>query len=394
MHRSSSPTSFRNALVVVIGSLPLLLGACTTEWRIGGHGSATSLTVYGDGDTTLSIRRHGYALRMVSEGVVSFTEDESDVSALEPRGKFALREELDGVERQYVVKADRSGSLTRVYSLEGEAMPMDDAGRAWLAAALPRMFRESGYDAEARVARLLAQGGPDKVLAEVALISSDYARASYLGKLLKSTELSAEQAEHALNCAAGIGSDYELGRALGLALSTQSLPTPLIVRLLETAEQVDSDYELAKLLRQAVERLPADAAARDAWLATARHIGSDYELARTLEAALQQSGTDADFAAAVASLAQASVGSDYELGQVLKSLADRSVDPALAAAYLDAVGAIASDYERRVALERVAAQVAPHEDLNRRYRQLARDMSSYERGHALQALDDATEDAR
>lgn len=342
-------------LTAVPLALGLLAGACSPGAFSLYHGDSTRISISDDGDSSIQVRRSGYSLTMKCEGKVTFLDDESDLATLSTGGTFELSEQLDGVLREYTVSADRDGRLVREYFLADEAAPMDEAARKWLSEALPRMFRESGFDAEARIQRLLDRGGPELVLQEVDLARSDHAKASYLGRLLETTPLDAA----------------------------------LAVRALASAATIESDYELSRLLQDVVERLPADEAARAAWLAAASGLDSDYEMGQAIKEGLDQPGTDAGFAAQLVALAGQHLDSDYELGQVLKDAADRGADPVLASTYLDAVGEIGSDYERRGALERIAPAVAADPDLNRRYRDLARSLGDHERGQALKALDDA-----
>lgn len=377
------------SLTGLLAASCLLAGACSTDSFSFHHGSSVHTSLTGHGDASVKVKRPGYSLIMRSEGKVTFADDESDVLTLAAGGEFELSEKLDGVLREYSVTADRSGSLTREYSYEGDSAPLDEAAKKWLAEALPRMFRESGFDVEARIGRLMAQGGPERVIQEVDLAGSNYAKASYLGLLLERAQLDNAQMESALRSAAQIDSDYDLRRALEQALKSQSLDAPRLTLLLQTASQLDSDYELGELLKETVSRLPADAEPRAAWLAAAGQLDSDYELSQSIAKALDQRNTDAAFAASLVKLATERLDSNYELGQVLKEAAARGADPALASAYLDGVAAIDSDYERRCALEGIARHVAADADMNRRYRELARELGDYERGQALKALDDA-----
>ena len=281
----------------LLAPLALMAGACSTDYFAFEHGNSTRISNFNNGDSSVKVRRPGYALTMQSEGQVTFTDDESDVASLEAKGRFELAETIGGVLREYIVEADRSGALSREYFFEGESTPMDDAAKQWLAAALPRMFRESGFDVEARIVRLLARGGPERVLQEVNLATSDYAKASYLGRLLETTPLDAAQADLALASASKIDSDYELRRALNQALHTQSLDAKRLSLLLTTGRQIDSDYELTELLLEAMERLPADAEPLSAWLDAARQLDSDYELGRAIEAGLKHFDEDAAFTA-------------------------------------------------------------------------------------------------
>lgn len=383
--------SQHSRFVGVLAPLCLLAGACSADGFPFHHGTTTHISISGDGDSSVKLSRPGYSLTVKSEGQVTFTDDESDVATLEAKGSFKLSERFEGVLREYSIAADRSGNLSREYSLDRETMPFDDAAKKWVAESLQRLFRESGFDVEARVARLLARGGPQLVLEEVDLATHDYAKATYLCQLQESVHLDAKQMASALVCAAKIQSDYELRRVLGQALNSQELDGERLTLLLKTGSQLSSDYELSELLQTAALSLPTEDSARSAWLDAAGHVDSDYELGRALHAGLEEVHSDSGYAALLIRLGAAKFGSDYELGQVLRRAANRELDATLASAYLDAVAELGSDYERRMALENVAAAVAADPELNRRFRELARTMSDYERGQALKALDDATQ---
>jgi hypothetical protein len=374
-----------------------------------------------DGDTSVKSFRPGYSLILEADGSTTFTADESDVASLAPRRAFVLHETLDGVEHEYTVTADRHGTLTRSLRRDGMEVQPDAAREQWLAEALPRMFRETGFDARARVARLLAGGGPARVLAEVDLATNDHAKARYLGELLATAELDGEQAALALASASRIGSSLELRRVLSSALMSQSIDAPRFALLLRVAGQIDSDSELAELLIEAAGRLPD--AARGAWVATAGEIDSDSELGRAIEAGLEGSEGDARFTAELLALAGERMDSSSELASVLESVASRAT-PEIAAAYLAAVRSIDSDSERGGALVavidattldaatlataldvtagigsssarrstlRVLADSVAHDGaLSRRYRDVASTMSSPHREEALEALDEAS----
>jgi Zn-dependent protease with chaperone function len=425
MLRPQSSWAMRCAVLLSLVAGTFLLPGCgPAGLRALGSGSSTHISVSDGGDTSVTLSRPGYALRMESEGEVTFAADESDVATLAAHGEFQLTEKIDGVKHEYEVKADAQGNLARSYRRDGSKQPLDEASRLWLAQALPRMFRESGFDADARVARLLAKGGPDLVLAEVDLASSDHAKGAYLGRLLGTTTLEAAQLDRALASAARIDSAYELRRALEGAFRTQKLDGARWTRLLETARQIDSDYELAELLIPVAGRMPAEAGPVElqAWLDAAIEIGSDYELRRTLEAAAARP-VEGAFLVSLLGRAAERLGSDYELRSMLESVAPRSADPAVYGAYLAAARQLESDFERRSALEallaegkldspglagaldataemgsshdkltmleKLARDVSSHPELERRYREVARELDDYERGAALRALDDA-----
>ena len=353
-HPKSTWPARAGALAVLSAGIFLLPGCGPAGFGEIGGGSSTSISISDDGDTRMSVRRPGYSMKMESDGELTFAGDESDVAALSAGGTFSLTEKVAGVEHVYKVKADAAGRLERTFSRDGDELALDAEARQWLAEALPRMFRESGLDADARVGRLLARGGPELVLAEIDLAVSDHAKSTYLGRLLGTVQLDAQQFERALASAAKLGSDHELRTALELGLSTQALDSARVTALLATAKQLDSDFELRSLLERVAPR-GGDPEVAASYLSAARELDSDFERRSALVALLEGAKLDG------AGLAEA----------------------------LEVASGLGSDFEKRTVLELLASSVAADPDLNRRYRDVARGMSDFERGEALRALDDA-----
>jgi bla regulator protein blaR1 len=415
-------TSWRvrgGVLAVLVAAAHVLPGCDMHSMRLSGSGTSTTLSISDDGHTSVKSRRPGYRLHLEADASTTFAADESDVATLAPGCEFTLEESLDGVEHDYTVTADRHGTLTRRLRRDGVELPLDAAAKQWLAEALPRMFRETSFDAKARVARLLASGGAGKVLAEVELAATDNAKASYLGELLATAKLDGEEIARALAAATKIDSSSELRNALSRALATQSLDEPRFARLLQTAGQIDSDSELASLLIEAAGRLPAGA--RSAWVGVAGEIDSDSELGRVLDAGFERSAGDAPFTVellelasrmdssselarvlqevapyitepeiAAAYLAAArSIDSDSARGAVLLAVIDGTLDPASLATVLDVTAGIASNSERGRVLKALAARVARDDEQSQRYRDAASTLSSPQREEALAALDEA-----
>lgn len=343
------------ALAVLAAGIFLLPGCGPAGFAAIGGGSSTSISISDDGDVRMSMRRPGYSLRMTCDGKATFADDESDLLTLTPGGQFEMTEKSDGSARTYRVESDAGGSLHRSFQRDGVEVAADDGARQWLAAALPRMFRESGWDAEARAARLLARGGPELLLAEVEHASGSFAKSTYLGLLLGSARLDAAQFDRALASAAAIGSDFELRTALVRALETQELDSARVAALVGTAQSLGSDFELRSVLERVAPR-GAEAGVTAAFLTATRRLDSDFERRSALVALLEQAQLDA------AGLAGA----------------------------LDVAASLGSDFEKRTVLELMARSVAGDPQLHRRYREVARDMSDFERGQALRALDDAT----
>ncbi len=353
-HPKSTWPARAGALAVLSAGIFLLPGCGPAGFGGIGGGSSTSISISDDGDTRMSVRRAGYSMRMDHDGEVTFAEDESDLATLSAGATFSLTEKLAGVEHVYKVTSDAAGRLERTFSRDGVDRAMDAEARQWLAQALPRMFRESGLDADARVGRLLARGGPELVLAEVDLAVTDHAKSTYLGRLLGTVQLDAQQFERALASAGKLGSDHELRTALEHGLSTQELDGARVSALLETAKQLGSDFELRSLLERVAPRGGDPVVAR-AYLAATRELDSDFECRSALVALLDGARLD---------------------GAGLAEL-------------LDIASGLGSDFEKRTVLELVAKSVAADPDLNRRYRDVARGMGDFERGEVLRALDDA-----
>lgn len=407
-------------LASLVAAAHVLPGCDMHTAQRSGPGRSMTVSVSDDGDTNVRSRRPGYSLDLEADGSTTFTADEADVATLAPGCSFALGETFDGVERRYAVTADRHGALTRSLRRDGEEAVLDAAARQWLAEALARMFLETGFDARARVARLLERGGPTKVLGEVDLATNDHAQAAYLGELLAAAELDGEEAALVLASASRIDSSAALRGALSRALATRPLHAARFELCLRIAGRIKSDSELAELLIEAAAHLPA--ATRPAWVITAREIDSDFELGHAIEAALAADGGDAPFAAELLALAGSRMDSSSELASVLASLAPRATDPASAAAYLAALRSIDSDHarggallalieaatldaasveraldvaagidstsERRNVLKALAASVAADGTLSRHYRDAASALSSSHRQEALSALDE------
>jgi hypothetical protein len=214
------------------------------------------------------------------------------------------------------------------------------------------MFRESGFAAPERVARLLSKGGPARVLSEIDLATNDHSKSALLGELLAAAELDSEQAALVLASTAEISSSAELRTALSRALTRVPLGVSQCTLLLGLAARMRSDSELAEFLIEVAGRLPDGA--RDAWVAAATQIESDCELGRTLAAAFASSESDASFDVLLLQCA-ARMRSDSELADLLSAVV--STLPAGAhAAWISVARGIESDHELGRALTAASAR--------------------------------------
>lgn len=362
--------------------------------------------------------KHGYRVKI--EGKVTFNDTEDDVATLSDGGTASFSETHAG-RTQRVEITSHGGKLERRYFVDDKEQPLDAEARKWMAALIPAVIRESTIDAEGRVARLRAKGGPDLVLDEIGKIDSGYARGVYLKFFAAGGKITPAQMTRALGLVDGIDSDYEKRNALAALGAVQPLDPAQQKMVLAQAQKIDSDYERAELL---VGMLPGLAPAQDvraAWLKAATGIQSDYEHRRTLSAMLDTGTADEVTLTAVVEAAR-TIQSDYERRELLTSAIKRTHDAeALATAYGAAASKIGSDYERREALLALIrapgfaktgsravldaaasihsdydcrevlvtlARVMPNDaELIARYRDVARHLSDYERGQAERALD-------
>jgi len=419
-----TPWTARVGVVLVLAAGVFLLPGLVTGERMA-FASGTNIHIDDSGDRMRAeVDAKGYEARLETYRRFTLTADESELATLEAGGEFELAEEFDGVGHQLTVEADRDGKQTRVYKRSGKAVPFDAEAKRWLAAALPRLMRATGFDAEARVGRLLAKGGTAAVFAELDLIASDYVRATYLGALLGQAELAPAELDRLIAMAAKIGSDFEKRRALEAALGGQRMDAPRTTALLQAAATIGSDYERAELLIAATAKLDGDAGVRESWLRAASGIGSDFELKRTLEAGLERHHKDPLLTLGALRLAKTGFGSDFERRTLLEAASTRvgtdraSIDAYLAAAHeiggdferrealfallvagpgdaatlagvLDAAAGMGSDFEQTQVLEKLAPKIGGDATLTKRYREIARGLGEFERGEALKALDDA-----
>ena len=151
---------------------------------------------------------NGHKLEVSYNGEFEFTDDDADVKRLSPGGTLRIKDGgwLGGHTIDF--KADASGSITRRYWDGMSEKPFEPEGRAWLAQALPRLIRQTGLGARARVARILASQGPAGVLQEISRIDGSWAKRVYFTELLRTPLDSGNRASGAR--AGGEGSRFRL----------------------------------------------------------------------------------------------------------------------------------------------------------------------------------------
>jgi hypothetical protein len=193
------------------------------------------------------------SLKVKIDGAIEFTDDDRDVKSLSPNGRFTVEEGSWFSGRGYEVKADGTGNLTKTYSVGRTSKPLDDEGRAWLGRFLPQLIRDTGIGAGPRVARILRQGGPPAVIAEIGLIHSDGSRRIYLEQLFSQATLNAEQLKDSAKLIRGISSDGDKAQVL-ITVDQTYFAGDLRPYLFDAAESISSDGDKRRVLSDIVKK--------------------------------------------------------------------------------------------------------------------------------------------
>ena len=244
---------------------------------------------------------------------VRFNDDYTDVEAITPEGYFRVSIKLGEDVRRLEVTPEANGQLKRVYSVRGEVRPYDDAARSWLAKLLNDTVAGSGYDAEARVKRVLQKRGVNGVLAEISRLRSGYSRRVYASSLLEQGNLNGEQKAKLIR---------------------------------QAAREISSDYDKSTLLIQVLKANVSDASVREAFFAAVGTLSSDYERGRVL-AVLARRDDLSDETIKLALKAVGGMSSDFEKANALIRVSNtQTADASVRDAIIEAAHTLSSDHER------------------------------------------------
>jgi beta-lactamase regulating signal transducer with metallopeptidase domain len=323
------------------------------------------------------------SLKVKIDGAIEFTDDDRDVKSLSPNGHFRLEEGSWLSGRGYDVKADATGNLTKTYSVGRTLKPLDDEGHAWLGRLLPQVIRDTGIGAGPRVARILRQGGPPAVIAEIGLIHSDGSRRIYLEQLFSQATLNTEQLKDSAKLIRGISSDgdkaqvvitvdekYFSGdlrpylfdaaesihsdgdkrRVLSDIVKKDAGNTESLVRAARTARHISSDGDKAEVLVEIADPYRASDELHMVYFEAVDSISSDGDRARVLSKLLEKHGDDRDTLARILRSAGKS-SSDGDKARVLReAVSSYSEDQAVRKAFFDAANSISSDGDHQQVL--------------------------------------------
>jgi beta-lactamase regulating signal transducer with metallopeptidase domain len=244
------------------------------------------------------------------EGEVVFLPDDTGVERMGRGALLEIEERIGRTERRARFEPGPGGVVRRFW-VDGDEVSWSEEADRWIAAMLPELFRHTTINAEARVQRMLREGGADRVFAEVERMRSEHVASTYLELLM----------EHG------------------------SLDTQEYVRVIEIAGTLESDHNAGTLLMSVVDRAGLQSAFQDPLLRAAEGLGSDHQKSRVLERLLQADLTPAQLDAVVTSTR--TIDSDHAASTVLASLArGQRLQVMDRAAFLDALDGIQSDHAK------------------------------------------------
>lgn len=365
----------------ILGGSTFLLLTCALTFAAAQTRSSRSETIVNSENRTWNWQHNDRTinLQVTIRGKVEFADDYSDITSISDNGEIRVKDYQGGIVRKFEASME-SGSIKRSYSVDGQASAFNADARNWLAKILNQTVRMGGYDAKPRVQKLLKQGGPRAVLAEISNLESDHVKRIYFTELFAEGQLEPNNARQALRMAGTeissdyekaqllvkmsesfltndemrgiyiegvntIQSDYERGRALSALLKKGGLSNDTIVFAIKSAGHINSDYERAQLLIKIANGFPLDQAAQKAYLDAVASVESDYEKGRVLSTLLKK---DPGRETLLFTLKSASsITSDYEKAQLLLRVAgSNSGDEAVRNALIEAARTIGSEYER------------------------------------------------
>ncbi len=375
----------------------------SSSTTITGEGTATDdegnrMVVWTGSDCAVAVR---------SRRNPQFTAAEDDVASLPKGGRFEITYERGKTERRYVV-VERNGALERRYTIDGRETELDPATARWRQLAILEFIRRSGYEAEARVARIMKTSGFDGLVREIEQIDGDGGKSTYLGLALRAPGVTSAQVTELLAQTGTIESDGDQAQVLAAiplalllepAVSAEYLAavrriesdgdkTTVLTRLvrqrptaktlgivLDLASTIDSDGDRTSLLTATIDAYPNTATLPEAFYTAARGIDSDGDLSSLLTHALRSGKVEAASREQFLDLVNA-IESDGDRASTLIRFLEGGLDGDLVPAFFKAADGIDSDGDKASVLSRVLATSNPTDEVVAALLSSARGISS------------------
>ena len=354
-------------LVSTLLVLPLAIASAaqesSTTIRDNGHMRWT----YSDGENRFDVQ---------SEGEIVFGDDDRSILRVSDGGYITIRLTEGNRRVELDVRPGRNGAPVYDYSVNGRERAFDATAQREVGDLLLMVVRETGINAETRVARILRDSGPDGVFAEIEEIRSGSSVARYLTELVAQTNLDASRLNRAADVAVrrvsssgsrarflrtsaaaymAVEETYEpyFGAVASIESSGDRTRTLMAVLeaepnreafayLLDVASDISSSGDKTRLLMASLGRFPSDTAIREQYFRAVKTIPSSGDRSRLLQALLTEYEIDAG-TASMAFDAAAGISSSGDKARVLTAAAPYYTDTdAEREAYFRAVSTISS----------------------------------------------------
>jgi len=366
---------------------------------------------WSDGTEKISIKWNG-AFRL--------SDDEKDIAWMEDGATLTIADGL--IFKSEVQLRGVNGGIERTFSKNGTRRDYEPEGRAFLAAALDRMIKQSAAFAKERVAKFLKRGGPDAVLAEIdKLGKSSYTHRVYYTELARQAELSAALVtkivqrvpaemssdydkrtlftavaalpaandEHRVEIARAvktISSDYDQRVTLSALMSVRPLSPALAAAVLDSTSAISSNYDRSLVLTEVAEKGGLSPSTSSAFMSLVRGMTSSYDQRRVLTAVSSQ-GSLGDGVAAEAIKATGAISSPYDQAETLLKLIDRGgLNDNSAAAFFQSAAQISSSYDLSRVMRGVVDRPMSDRILEGVLTTAARITSGHDRANLLEAV--------
>lgn len=318
-------------------------------------GSRSSSTSVNDERVRIRWETDDCRVDIEMEGEVEFATDDSGVRALADGAVFEIEERIGRERRRVRYQGLSGGRIERAYWRNGDEVAFGPEAAAWLSAILPEMFRHTTINAEPRVRRMVAEGGPERVFAELEDVHSDHVTGRYLELLMEVADLSEREYTRVIQVAGAMDSDHQVGELLLGVIAAAGLRPAFQEPLLEAASGIESDHQRGRVL-QALLESPLRPDQMNAVIRSATTIESDHQLSTLLTVVarsgrLDQVGRE-EFLGALQS-----IESDHAHGVVVHAFLDAgSVSSTELSRILEMTHGIDSDHERATILQRIASE--------------------------------------
>lgn len=317
-------------------------------------GDGVHIINIGDGDSgSFYLKDDGVNVTAEWKGDFSFAGDGRSLTAL--KRKLEVTSKDKGVERKALFES-KDGVIGATVTVDDRELPQGPEADKEAADLLQLFARSSGVNAEDRVKAMLASGGKDTVINEIAQLVGSHAVGAYIEALADAAPLTSEEVRTLVARIRGIDSDYSKRSAITGLLKAKDLSDAAIADILDVARTIEADHELRLIIDELAAR---DISARNVGVALSLidEIEGDHEVRLAVSSLLgSEHISDADAARAL-NIAAARIEGDYELRLAIEAAAARINNPDVGGAAIAAIASIESAHDRRLAIESAAGDI-------------------------------------